>query len=212
MGWAVEPPLRSFYTLITPLHHQLIRLEKRMDFTIAKHTERLMRNAVKMKLFGKADDSRFFTEIKIILSEENPIPAIERLAEFQLFQFLWPDLKPHLKIDRRFHHILTQAHRAVSWFKLLYLNETLENWKVYLLAIMGRSGSRELRAFCKRFAIPRKISTDIIEQKEHTDKIATLLLRRRAMSNSEIYWLFEDLSNEMSVIKKMIEDQNGKNC
>ena len=195
----VEDPTRLF---------RAIRLEKRMDFTIAKHTERLMRNAVKMKLFGKADDSRFFTEIKIILSEENPIPAIERLAEFQLFQFLWPDLKPHLKIDRRFHHILTQAHRAVSWFKLLYLNETLENWKVYLLAIMGRSGSRELRAFCKRFAIPRKISTDIIEQKEHTDKIATLLLRRRAMSNSEIYWLFEDLSNESLLYLMAIARKN----
>jgi tRNA nucleotidyltransferase (CCA-adding enzyme) len=195
----VEDPTRLF---------RAIRLEKRMDFTIAKHTERLMRNAVKMELFGKAGDSRFFTEIKIILSEENPIPAIERLAEFKLFQFLWPDLKPHLKIDRRFHHILTQAHRAVSWFKLLYLNENLENWKVYLLAIMGRSGGKELRAFCKRFSIPRKISTDIIQQKENTDKIANLLLRRRTLSNSELYWLFEDLSNESLLYLMAIARKN----
>ncbi len=195
----VEDPTRLF---------RAIRLEKRMDFTIAKHTERLMRNAVKMELFGKAGDSRFFTEIKIILSEENPIPAIERLAEFKLFQFLWPDLKPHLKIDRRFHHILTQAHRAISWFKLLYLNEDLENWKVYLLAIMGRSGTRELRAFCKRFSIPRKISEDIIQQKEHTDKIANLLLRRRTLSNSELYWLFEDISNESLLYLMAIARKN----
>ena len=195
----VEDPTRLF---------RAIRLEKRMDFTIAKHTERLMRNAVKMELFGKADDSRFFTEIKIILSEENPIPAIERLAEFKLFQFLWPDLKPHLKIDRRFHHILTQAHRAISWFKLLYLNENLETWKVYLLSIMGRSGTRELRAFCKRFSIPRKISTDIIQQKEHTDKIANLLLRRRTLSNSELYWLFEDISNESLLYLMAIARKN----
>jgi len=194
----VEDPTRIF---------RAIRLEKRMDFTIAKHTERLMRNAVKMKLFGKANDPRFFTEIKIILSEENPIPAIERLAEFQLFQFLWPDLKPHLKVDRRFHHILTQAHRSVSWFKLLYLKERVETWVVYLLAIMARSGTRELRSFCKRFAIPNKISTNLIRQKEHSDKIRNLLSRRHVFSNSEIYWLFEELSNEsllyiMSIARK----------
>ena len=195
----VEDPTRLF---------RAIRLEKRMDFTIAKHTERLMRNAVKMELFGKAEDSRFFTEIKIILSEENPLPAIERLAEFHLFQFLWPDLKPHLKIDRRFRHRLTQAHRAVSWFKLLYLNESLDNWKVYLLTIMALSGNRELRAFCKRFSIPKKISDDLLLQKEHTDKTASLLLRRRAMRNSEIYWLFDELSNESLLYLMAIARKN----
>lgn len=183
----VEDPTRIF---------RAIRLEKRMDFTIAKHTERLMKNAVKMKLFGKADDPRFFTELKVILSEENPLPAVERLAELELFQFLWPDLKPNLKIDRRFIHVLTQAHRSVSWFKLLYLNDTLQSWIVYLLAIMGRSGSRELRAFCKRFAIPQKTSALLIRQKEHSDKIGNLLARRKVLTNSELFWLFEELSIE----------------
>ncbi|MFN2355228.1 MAG: CBS domain-containing protein [Desulfopila sp.] len=183
----VEDPTRIF---------RAIRLEKRMDFTIAKHTRRLIRNAVNMQLFGKESDSRFFTEIQIILSEENPLPAIERLAEFDLFQYLWPDLKPHLKIDRRFRHILTQAHRVVSWFKLLYLRDDLETWVVYLLAIMARSGPRELQSFCTRFSIPRKITNNLLDQKEYSDKIGELLLHRRAMKNSEIFWLFDELSNE----------------
>ncbi len=195
----VEDPTRIF---------RAIRLEKRMDFTIARHTERLIRNAVKMKLFGKAEDPRFFTELKIILSEENPLPAIERLAEFKLFQFLWPDLKPNLKIDRRFRHILTQANRAVSWFKLLYLKDDLQTWMVYLLAVMGRSGSRELRSFCSRFAIPRKVSENLIRQKEHSDKTASLLLRRRTMSNSELYWIFEELSNESLLYLMAIARKN----
>jgi tRNA nucleotidyltransferase (CCA-adding enzyme) len=195
----VEDPTRIF---------RAIRLEKRMDFTISRHTERLIRNAVKMKLFGKADDPRFFTEIKIILSEENPIPAIERLAEFRLFQFLWPDLKPHLKIDRRFHHILTQAHRAISWFKLLYLKDHLETWIVYFLAILGRSGSNEIRSFCKRFNIPQRVSNNLVQQKEHTDKVGSMLSRRRAMSNSEIYWLFEELSNESLLYLMAIARKN----
>ncbi len=195
----VEDPTRIF---------RAIRLEKRMNFTLSKHTERLIKSAVKMKLFGKADDPRFFTEIKIILSEENPIPAIQRLAEFNLFQFLWPDLKPYLKIDRRFLHIFTQAHRAVSWFKLLYLKDNLETWMVYFLSIMGRSGSSEVRSFCRRFNLPHKIASTLLREKEHSDKIGNLLTRRRAFRNSELYWLFEDLSNESLLYLMAIARKN----
>ncbi|MDR3629579.1 MAG: CBS domain-containing protein [Desulfocapsaceae bacterium] len=183
----VEDPTRIF---------RAIRLEKRMDFQIVEHTRRLIRSAVKMQLFGKDSDPRFLTELQIILSEENPLPAIQRLAEFDLFQFLWPDLKPNLKIDRRFMHILTQAYRALSWFRLLYLKDRCEAWMVYLLAIMGRSTSTELLAFCKRFNLPDKTMGTLLGQKENAEKIAGLMMRRRAMRNSEIFRLLISLDNE----------------
>jgi tRNA nucleotidyltransferase (CCA-adding enzyme) len=67
---------------------------------------------------------------------------------------------------------------------------------VYLLAIMGRSRAKELDAFCSRFLIPKKISEQLILQKVHADKAANLLARRRAFSNSEIYWLLQELDTE----------------
>jgi tRNA nucleotidyltransferase (CCA-adding enzyme) len=183
----VEDPTRIF---------RAIRLEKRMDFQIVEHTKRLIRNAVKMDLFGKVCDPRFLTELQIILTEENPLPAIQRLAEFDLFRFLWPDLKPSLKVDRRFMHILTQAYRALSWYRLLYLSDRCEAWMVYLLAIMGRSTTIELLAFCRRFQLPQKITDSLLEQKENAEKIAALMVRRRILRNSEIYRLLSNLSNE----------------
>jgi len=183
----VEDPSRIF---------RAIRFEKRMNFTMAPHTARLIRNAVKMQLFGKAADTRFFSEIRLIFSEENPIPAIQRMAEFNLFQFLWPDLKPHLKIDRRFLHILVQAQRAIDWYRLLYLKEECDNWIVYLLAIMGRSKIEVLEGFCKRFLVPQKTSDSLVWQKMHADKVANLLARRNSLRNSEIYWLLQDLDIE----------------
>ncbi|HIP81957.1 MAG TPA: CBS domain-containing protein, partial [Desulfocapsa sulfexigens] len=108
-----------------------IRFEKRLDFRISRHTDRLIRGAVKMDLFGKATNPRLFTELQHIFAEENPILAIKRLADFNLFQFLWPDLLPNLKTDRRFLHILRQAQSAISWFHLLYLEETIEPWRIY---------------------------------------------------------------------------------
>lgn len=183
----VEDPSRIF---------RAIRFEARMGFEIAPHTRRLIHNAVSMQLFGKHCDPRVFSELKLILSEEDPAPAIQRLAEFNLFPFLWPDLKPHLKVDRRFLHILHQAKNAISWFRLLYLDEPCQNWMVYLLAIMGRSQTGELASFCNRFQVPMKISDRLIWQKTHADKTAQLMYRREVIANSEIYWLLKELSIE----------------
>ncbi|WP_163340330.1 CBS domain-containing protein [Desulfopila sp. IMCC35008] len=183
----VEDPSRLF---------RAIRFEQRMQFRIAPHTKRLMQNAVKMKLFGKTNDTRLFSELRHILSETDPIPAIERLAEFNLFQFLWPDLKPHLKIDRRFHHILTQAKNALSWHNLLYLEEKCTPWIVYLLAIMGRSPNEVLASFCRRFLVPQKMSEFILQQKMHADKTARFFQHRRAIPNSESYLLLQELKIE----------------
>jgi tRNA nucleotidyltransferase (CCA-adding enzyme) len=183
----VEDPSRIF---------RAIRFEKRMDFLISPHTKRLIINAVNMDLFGKTDDPRFFSELKIILSEENPLPAIERLSEFKLFKFLWPDLHPHLKVDRRFIHILTQAQIAISWFQLLYLKDDCQNWMVYLLAIMGRSKLKELHSFCLRFEENPKITDYLLVQKEYADKAIHQLARGNDLANSQIFALLEELNVE----------------
>lgn len=194
----VEDPTRIF---------RAVRFEQRLDFRITKHTEKLLKNAVRMKLFDRFFAPRFFNELRLILSEDNPIPALKRMAGYDLFQFLWPDLKPNLKIDRRFLHVLTQANRAVSWFKLLYLDESFEQWMVYLLGIMSRSGMREMKNFCERFEMTDKIAKKLLRQKAEADRIAVDMLHRPHMKPSEIYWLLQDLDNEgllylMSIARK----------
>jgi len=181
----VEDPTRIF---------RAVRFEQRMGFRIDAHTCRLIQSAVKMRLFGKAGDPRFLTELQLIFAEENPLPAITRLAEFKLFQFLWPDLKPHLKIDRRFNHILTQAGQALAWFHLLYLDEQIPAWQVYLLAIMGRSKPAELSSFCRRFSLPAKTCDFLLRQKLAADKISHILYRRTTITRSALYWLLQELS------------------
>jgi tRNA nucleotidyltransferase (CCA-adding enzyme) len=183
----VEDPTRIF---------RAIRFEGRLDFQITRHTEKLIKNAVDMHLFDRFEESRFFYELKLILSENNPIPALKRLASFKLFPFLWPDLRPNLKIDRRFIHFVTQASRSISWFKLLYLPEKLEPWIVYLLAIMSRSRTKELVNFCTRFNLPTKLQKKLVLQKTDVERIAKDMLNRPFMKPSEIYWLLDDLDNE----------------
>ncbi|VAW41584.1 tRNA nucleotidyltransferase, A-adding [hydrothermal vent metagenome] len=173
-----------------------IRFEQRLEFQITKHTQKLIKNAVRMNLFDRFFAPRFFSELKMILSEDHPVPALRRMAGFDLFRFLWPDLRPNLKIDRRFIHILTQAEKAITWFKLLYLDESLEPWIVYLLGIMSRSRTVEVINFCKRFELSEKLEKTLVKQKTAADTIARDMLNRPHMKPSEIYWLLQDLSNE----------------
>lgn len=183
----VEDPTRIF---------RAIRFEGRLDFTITRHTEKLIKNAVQMSLFNRATDPRFFHELKLILSESNPTPALRRMDGFKLFPFLWPDLRPNLKIDRRFLHFLTQAHGALSWFNLLYLQDRVEDWMVYLLAILSRSRTKELISFCNRFDLPPRQRRKLIEQKTGAERIAQEMQKRSHLKPSEIYWLLGEVENE----------------
>lgn len=183
----VEDPTRIF---------RAIRFEGRLDFTITRHTEKLIKNTIQMNLFDRFSEPRFFHELKLILSENDPIPALRRLAAFKLFPFLWPDLRPNLKIDRRFLHFLTQAGQAISWFNLLYLPEKIETWMVYLLAIMSRSRTKELVNFCLRFDLPPKQRKKLIQQKTDAENIALEMQKRPFLKPSEIYWLLGELDNE----------------
>lgn len=183
----VEDPSRIF---------RAIRFEQRMSFNISPHTRRLINNAVKMNLFGKTDDPRFLSELKYILSEENPLPALRRLAEFDLLKFLWPDLRPHYKVDRRYGHILSQTQLAISWYQLLYLGEPCRNWMVYILAIMSRSTADVLRAFCERFDETLKSTDFLLNQKKHCDRVIHILRRDEELKNSQIVSLFEEIQIE----------------
>ena len=183
----VEDPTRIF---------RAIRFEGRLDFTITRHTEKLIKNAVEMNLFNRASDPRFFHELKYILSESDPTTALRRMDSLKLFPFLWPDLRPNLKIDRRFLHFLTQAHGAISWFNLLYLPDKVEGWMVYLLAIFSRSRNRELSSFCQRFNLPPRQSRKLIEQKTEAERIGQEMQKHSHLEPSKIYWLLGELENE----------------
>jgi len=169
-----------------------IRFEQRMGFTIGKHTEKLLKNAVKMNLFNRFFGHRCFTELKLIFSEENPIPAIRRMAEFDLLKFIIPGLK----FDKRMEKNLIETQRAMAWYKLLYLDEPCRQWLVYLFTILTNSTPGDLKVFCAKFEFPLRHKNEFSKEKGATDKILTELSRNRRLRTSEIYWLLQECSHE----------------
>ena len=179
----VEDPTRIF---------RAIRFEQRVGFTIGKHTEKLLKNAVKMNLFNRFFGNRCFTELKLIFAEENPIQAIRRMAEFDLLKFILPGLK----FDKRMEKNLLEIQRAIAWYKLLYLDEPFQQWLVYLFAILADSTFSELKVFCMKFEFTERQKRELLREKEATEKILRELGRSRRLRNSEIYWLLQERSHE----------------
>ena len=179
----VEDPTRVY---------RAIRFEQRMDFRIGKHTEKLLRNAVKMNLFDRCYGRRCFSELKLMLSEENPVPALQRMAEFDLFKFILPGVV----LDKRLELALAETLKALTWYRLLYLDVSCEQWLVYLLVIMAPLSIQELTAFCVRFDVPERYRNILRQEKSMADKIIKGLNRGRIFRPSETYWLLKGLAHE----------------
>ncbi len=183
----VEDPSRIF---------RAIRFEKRINFQLSPHTRDLIKNAVEMNLFGKGNDIRFLTELKIILAEADPLPGLKRLDDFGLYQFLWPDLQPHQRIDRHCEQILRQARQALAWYDMLAVKESCRNWIVYLLAIMSRSERKVLANFCKRFAESKSNREFLLSQKQQAETAMQKFIAADTFTNSEIVVTLQDIAPE----------------
>ncbi len=179
----VEDPTRIF---------RAIRFEQRMGFKLGKHTERQIKNAVRLNLHDHSFGRRFYLEIKIILSEENPLSAIRRMQQFDLLRFL----SPRLQLDPRLEQILEEAQQAVSWYRLLYLEKKFRQWITFILALMSRIKARDLYDFCRKFEVPERYAQLIIRERIAASRIIRSLERRKLLRASEIYWLLQGMSHE----------------
>jgi tRNA nucleotidyltransferase (CCA-adding enzyme) len=114
-----------------------IRFEQRFQFRIGKQTAMLIRNVVRMGLLQKLGGHRLFHEIELILTEEDPIPALGRMAEFEVL----PAISPKLRFDRRMEELFNRIREVVLWHRLSFLDEPLATWWVYFLGLLcGLSG------------------------------------------------------------------------
>lgn len=209
----VEDPTRIF---------RAIRFEQRLGFRLGKFTERLIRSAIKQEMFGRFSGKRFFQELKYILAEENPQPAIYRMAAFNLLGFF----HPAVKLDQRLKNILRETHRSVAWYKLLYRNEPFHQWRTFLLALTARLSIRQMIDFCTRFEVIERERETLIREKIAVGKILKVMHHRSLADDqggpeaetaagelvspetppskaqgpplkpSEVYWLLKGLSTE----------------
>jgi tRNA nucleotidyltransferase (CCA-adding enzyme) len=179
----VEDPTRVF---------RAIRFEQRFRFRISKLTANLIGNAVKNNFFDRLSGARLFGELRQILQEENPVPAIARLAEFDLLK----PVHPRLVFDEGTRGMLERVQAVLSWYDLLYLEERLERWLVYFLGLVEPLTPEELAEMVRRFKLSPRVAAAIMSGKEGADKALGRLFRYGEPTRSRIYHLLKTLGSE----------------
>jgi tRNA nucleotidyltransferase (CCA-adding enzyme) len=183
----VEDPTRVF---------RAIRFEQRLEFQIGKHTQNLMRNAVKMGFMDRLSGGRILSELILILQEESPIPALKRMRDFNLFHFL----HPHLNFDEEVENLFEQIHHVVSWFDLLFLEERYDCWLIYFYGLIDFLKEGEIHEVCQRLAMNDKVRNKVVDGKRQADQallqIFSWINSDFQPKRSEIYTILDPLPTE----------------
>lgn len=184
----VEDPTRVF---------RAIRFEHRLDFVIARHTENLIKNAIKMGFLEKVGGRRLLNELMQIFRHSDPIRAIQRMAGFGLLRFIHPDLVLTTENLR----VIEEAKKVITWFDLLYLGQRVENWVVYLLALTSSLSDDRFWKMCTRLAVSEHYREKLIELRIHGEQVLEVMERRAAQNEpvvpSEIYFWLAGLTPEL---------------
>ena len=158
----VEDPTRVF---------RAIRFEQRFGFTIGKLTAGLIRNAVRMDFFKRLSGLRILSELKQILEEENPVPAIIRLSDYGLL----PVIHPELTLSKATIRALDSAKKVIAWHDLLFVNEPLEKWTIYLTMLVRKC--------------PKKVTEEMSARLMFQPRHHRLFNRERFKAEGCLYWL-----------------------
>jgi len=170
----VEDPTRAF---------RAIRFEQRFGFTIGKLTSGLINNAVKMDFFKQLSGRRVFNELRQILEEENPVPAVKRLYDYKLLKVIHPSIK----INEEVVSLLNSVKKVLSWHDLLFLEELYMKWAVYFLALVRHCDDKTSDEICTRFELSPRHKTIICKERFQADKCLLALERTRSVKDSFLY-------------------------
>ena len=183
----VEDPTRVF---------RAIRFEQRFGFQIAKHTQNLMKNAMKVGFLERLSGGRVLSELLLLLQEEAPLPALKRMRDFNLLHFL----HPNLKLDDQADLLFEQIHHVMSWFDLLFLEEQYERWPIYFFGLIDFLKEAEIEELCQRLTMNDKLKKRVIDGKLYGDQallqIFSWINTDRRPRRSEIYDVLDPLSTE----------------
>ncbi|MFB3146218.1 MAG: hypothetical protein ACE1ZO_03770, partial [Nitrospirales bacterium] len=133
-----------------------------------------------------------FKEFVALLSEKEPRKGMERLAKFDLLPFINPQMRWSPPLARVFKAV----ERSLERYTLLNLDQPIDTWVVYWMALMDVLPTQAVRDTLHRLPFPRRQAKKL----QWVGRGSTLLLRqlgkRPAPKPAQIYRMLCDLPDE----------------
>jgi tRNA nucleotidyltransferase (CCA-adding enzyme) len=196
----VEDPTRIF---------RAIRFEQRLNFQLGKHTQSLIRNAVKAGFLEKLSGGRIFAEVLLILKENDPGPILQRLEEWGLLRIINPNLV--FAQDRVI--LFEKIKNVLSWYRLLYLDDRYDQWLIYFLGLLDGLSVKRIDGIFHRLALRGKNRRRIVEARRSSQRALVALRQRkggrRRLRPSEVYDILEPLPPEAKLFMMAKTEDEG---
>ncbi len=180
----VEDPTRVF---------RAIRFEQRFGFGIGRLTAGLIANAVAMDFFRELSGRRVFSELRLLLQEENAPAAVSRLNDFGLLKVVHPGLSLSKHLMAR----LTAVQQVLSWYDLLFLGESYMKWAVYFLVLIQHGHANKVEAICRRFELSPRLQKMFVHERPKAERCLLSLERRLPPDNSSLYRRLSEFRTEI---------------
>ena len=180
----VEDPTRVF---------RAIRFEQRFGFSIGKLTVGLISNAISMDFFRGLSGKRVFSELRLILEEENPPAAIIRLNDFDLLKVIHPSVM----LDKFLIAMLQSVKKVLSWHDLLFLEEFYNKWVVYFLALIHQCDTKRSGEICDRFELAPEYCKIFCSKRFEADQCIFWLERNLPVPDSALYRKLNGFKTEL---------------
>lgn len=180
----IDDPTRVF---------RAIRFEQRLGFQLDQDAVVLMTEAVKMGLVYRLSPSRLSAEILHAFSEREPAKTLAKLADFNLLQFIHPQLKWSPGLAR----LMKAVEKAVEWHAEFSPGRLASPWIVYGMALIDQLPQPAVQETLARLTFPRHETQSLLR----TSQESTHLLRTldRTVKPSDTFRTLRNLPDETLV-------------
>lgn len=196
-GSFIDDPTRIF---------RAVRFEQRFGFKIDRHTEKLIKTAIKIDMFGKTEKQRIRDELILMLKEEDPVRIILRMRQLDELRFI----HPKIKVKRDLISLFKSIDEVCHWYNDSPLRKrSLDRWIIYLMALFDTLGRRSVKDLCDKFAFRRGDKRRIISYKGHGENALDGLSKKRRLQPSVVYKKLHPLSYEVILLLLAKARQNA---
>lgn len=143
----IDDPTRIF---------RAIKFEQRLGFTLERNTGIWIKEAVSDGLINKLSGARIFKELRLQLSEKNPLGVLKRMKKLNMLDYIHPDIQIEDSAFRKAKKIFSEDPA---------LTGKTSAWEIYFQAMTATMHPASLQELLIKLAIPKKLKKSLETRK-----------------------------------------------
>ncbi len=185
-----------------------IRFSSRFNFMIGKHTMSLIKGALKLKIFDRVEGKRILNELIHVMDEKAPLGAIKSMSELGVLTAIY---NPMLT-NSRIYALIESVSAVLSWWKYLFLDDKIQSWMVYYLALTDSMDEKSFEGALQRLSIAPGHAFSMINERAKLKSALGILDRGRLTKPSEIFKLLDEsaLESLLYIMAKTTREQTRR--